>query len=164
MLDTYKKIVPIAVLLLSITLSGVAQEADISWYELEEAQALAKENNKKVLIFAEASWCHNCKRMKREVFPQADIQQAMATYYYPVKIDVESDKLLMFNGEEMTQMEFSRQMRVTGTPTFFFIDAGGDVIGAQPGFLPRDVYKSLLAYVGKDLYNEIKFEAYLDQN
>lgn len=162
MLYTHRIILLLAAFLLSGSITATAQDTGISWYELAEAQELAKENGKKVLVFAEASWCHNCKRMKRDVFPHEDIQQAMSKYYYPVKIDVESDKLLIFNGEEMTQMQFARQMRVTGTPTFFFIDQEGSVIGSQPGLIPQDVYKSLLTYVGKDLYNDIKFKAYLD--
>jgi thioredoxin-related protein len=49
------------------------------------------------------------------------------------------------------------------TPTFFFIDKEGSVIGAQPGFIPKDTYKSLLTYVGGDIYNKMKFKEYLNQ-
>lgn len=164
MLDICKKILPITVLMLSVAGSAVAQNTGINWYELGEAQTWAKENNKKVLIFAEASWCHNCKKMKQEVFPREDIRQTMETYYYPVKIDVESEEMLSFNGKQMSQMAFSRQMRVTGTPTFFFIDQEGSVLGAQPGFMPKDIYETLLTYVGTDAYEEVDFEEYSKQN
>jgi thioredoxin-related protein len=64
----------------------------------------------------------------------------------------------------MTQQDFSRQMRVSGTPTFFFIDKEGSVLGAQPGFIPKDTYELLLTYVGTDVQNEINFKEYLNQN
>ncbi|MCW9708775.1 thioredoxin family protein [Fodinibius salsisoli] len=163
---TNRIIVVALVTLLGITMTTSAQNSDIDidWYEMEEAQKLARANDKKVLVFAEASWCTICKKVKREIFPNKDIRQTMSAYYYPVKIDIESDELLRFNGEEMTQEQFGRQMRVTGTPTFLFIDKEGSVIGAQPGFIPRDVYKSLMIYVGTDAHHEMEFEQYLDNN
>lgn len=168
-MKTEKLILLIAGLVLFGIMTAVGQNTGIKnsqtgivWYELDDAQKLARENDKKVLIFAEASWCSFCKKMKRDVFPEPDIQKATSTYFYPVKIDIESDKLLKYNGQEMTQMQFSRQMQVTATPTFFFINAEGSIIGTQPGFIPRDVYKLLLTYVGTDAYNEVGFKEYLE--
>lgn len=141
-----------------------SSQTDTKWYKMADAQKLAQENDRKVLIFAEASWCSYCKRMKQEVFPEADIQKTTTTYFYPVKVDIESVQLLEFNGEEMTEMQFSRQMRVSGTPTFFFIDEEGTVIGAQPGFIPKDTYKALLSYIGTETYNQVEFKDYLNGN
>lgn len=142
--------------------STPATTGEITWYELSNAQELAQQNGKKVLIFAEALWCTYCKRMKSEVFPEADVQEAMATWYYPVKIDIESDQSITFNGNEMTQMQFSRQMQVTGTPTFFFVDEEGSVIAKQPGFISKDLYIAMLAYIGTDYYNKATFEEYME--
>jgi len=136
----------------------------INWYSLEHAQKLAPKNGKKVLIFAEASWCSYCRKMEQQVFSKTDIQQTMNEYFYPVRVDIESGQKLVFNGKEMTQQEFSRQMRVSGTPTFFFLDKEGAVIGAQPGFIPRDVYKSLLTYVGTDSYNDMTFQEFMNKD
>lgn len=164
MLNMYKNIIIAAVLLLFGMMTAVAQDTGVDWYELEEAQVLAKEHDKKVLIYAEASWCTYCKKMEQQVLSETDVQEMMATYFYPVRVDIESDKKLRFNGKEMTQQEFARQMRVTGTPTFFFIDREGSVLGAQPGFIPKDIYQSLLTYLGTDAYDKIGFEEYINQN
>lgn len=160
----YKNIIIAAVLLLFGMMTVIAQDTGVDWYELEEAQVLAKENDKKVLIYAEASWCSYCKKMEQQVLSESDVQEMMAKYFYPVRVDIESDKKLRFNEKEMTQQEFARQMRVTGTPTFFFIDREGSVLGAQPGFIPKDIYQSLLTYLGTDAYDEIGFEEYVNQN
>jgi len=135
-------------------------KSGITWYNLNRAQKLAQKNNKKVLVMAEASWCEYCKRMKSEVFPQADVQKAMNRYFYPVKVDIESNAKVIFNGKKMNQEQFSRKMGVSGTPTFIFINKDGSVIGAQPGYMPGKVYSKLLAYIGTDAYNKVSFKGF----
>lgn len=158
------KIISLAVICLLVPVATVsAQYTGVDWYEFKEAQQLAEKNGKKVLVYAEASWCSYCRKMEKEVLSKTDIQETMSQYFYPVRVDIESDKKMVFNGKEMTQQDFSRQMRVSGTPTFFFIDDEGSVIGAQPGFIPKDIYKSLLTYVGQDLQNQMQFKEYLKQ-
>lgn len=135
---------------------------EINWYSLKEAQELAKSSDKKVMIYMEASWCGYCKKMEREVFPKKTVQDVLHKYYYPVRLDIESDNLITYNGKEMTEQEFANSIRVTGTPTYLFIDGEGEILGKQPGFLPIDTFKSLLSYVGSDAYARVKFDKYIE--
>jgi len=144
--------------------TSVDNTANITWYDLKEAQQFAKENDKKVLIYAEAVWCTYCQKMEKEVFPQQEIIDTMAEYYYPVRVDIESDKKMEFNGEVLTGSQFARKYRVQGTPTTFFIDREGKILGAQPGFIPADTFQNLLTFVGSDAYQSVSFDEYLDQN
>jgi len=137
------------------------KKGGLTWYTLKKAQQLAKKNNKKVLIFAEASWCPYCKKMKREVFPKTDIQNTMEKFYYPVKIDIESEKTVAYKGKKMTKKQFSREMRVSATPTFIFMRPSGSVIGTQPGFIEQHVYKALLTYIGTDSFKDVGFKKYM---
>lgn len=102
--------------------------------------------------------------MEKEVFPRQEVIDSLAKYYYPVRVDIESDKKLVFNGETMTGSQFARKHRVQGTPTIFFIDKEGKILGAQPGFIPPDTFNSLLTFVGTDAYSRISFEEYNEQN
>lgn len=163
MVDLRNKILLIFACVLLGAMVVPAQDTGITWHKMEEAQQLAKENGKKVLVYAEASWCSYCRQMEQEVLSKTDIQTTMDNYFYPVRINIESDQEIEFNGRQITQMEFAGEMRVSGTPTFFFIDSEGSVIGAQPGFIPEDIYQSMLKYVGTDTYNEMKFNEYLNQ-
>jgi thioredoxin-related protein len=143
--------------------SGAQFKEGITWYKFEEAQKLAKKSNKKVLVFAEASWCTYCKRMKSEVFPKPDVQEAMTSYFYPVKIDIESERKLIFQNSKMTERQFSRKMRVSATPTFIFLDKNSSILGTQPGFLKHEIYRTLLTYIGTDAYQDQKFKTYLKE-
>lgn len=134
----------------------------ISWYKMEEAQKLASSGDKKVLIYAGASWCGYCKKMEEEVFTRKDVRQIMSEFYYPVRIDIESDNIIKFNGKEITEQEFSTAMQISATPTFLFIEGNGTILGNQPGYMPADIFKALLSYVGSGAYSKMGFDVYYE--
>jgi thioredoxin-related protein len=168
MMKILKKLTSLITCILLLVGSGTimaqnVNENTIDWYELSEAQKLAQSNDKKVFIFAEADWCSYCKQMKREFFPREDVQKIMSNNYYPVKINIESDRRLIYNEKEMTQRQFSQSMEIAATPTMFFLDKNGEVMGTQPGYVPLDTFKALLKYVNSDSYGKIEFEKYLEE-
>ncbi len=140
------------------------QDSKISWYSMQEAQQMAREKAKKVLVFADASWCTYCKKMKKEVFPQQAVIDSMNAYFYAVRVDIESDERMVYNGEEITQQQFARKTGTQATPTFFFIGQNGENLGAQPGFIPADTFSQLLGFIGSDAFEEIEFKTYLKQH
>lgn len=148
-------------ILVGIACSLPAQAKSINWTSLSEAQQKAAENNKKVMIYAEAEWCGYCKKMNEQVFPKQSVQDSLEKYFYPVRIDIESKNELTFNDDKYTEQELARRFQVSGTPTIIFVNPEGEVIGAQPGFLPADVFDKLLAFVGSDLTGTTSFEEYL---
>ncbi|HET6527991.1 MAG TPA: thioredoxin fold domain-containing protein [Balneolaceae bacterium] len=142
---------------------SIATAQSIEWLPMEKAQELALKNDKKVLIYAKASWCGYCKRMEEEVFPKESVVDSLHKYYYPVRIDIESVEKLVFNGQKYTEQALSRKFRVFSTPTFIFLNPDGSAIGRQPGFMPADIFTKMLTFVGDDIYLNQKFEEYLKQ-
>lgn len=147
--------------LVGIIFSLPVQGQSINWNSLSGAQQKAAENKKKVMIFAEAEWCSYCRKMYKQVFPKQSVQDSLEKYFYPVRIDIESQKEITFNGDQFTEQELSRQFRVSSTPTTIFVNSEGEVIGAQPGFLPADIFDKLMAFVGSDLTGKVSFKEYL---
>ncbi len=143
--------------------AGYAQDG-INWYTMQQAQKLARENQKKVLIYAGASWCVYCQKMNQEVFPEQRVIDSLTTYYYGVKVDIESRRPMIFNGTRMTQFQFARKHNIRATPTFFFVNSNGEIIGAQPGFIPADTFSHLLGYIGSDSYKKMEFGSYLKKH
>lgn len=154
----------IGVFVLVVGMLSAAAQPDINWRSLSEAQELAKENDKKVMLFAEAKWCGYCKKMYEEVFPKQTVQDSLHKYFYPVKVDIESDQKMMFNGNSLTQRQLARQFRVHSTPTFIFLEQDGSTIGRQPGFLPANIFDKLVAFVGADLTGKQSFKQYLKKH
>lgn len=141
-----------------------AQDADQSdplkmfdWKPLKEAQQLAAENGKKVLIYGNARWCTYCKKMEKEVFALDEVQDKTEADFYPVWLDIESEDSLSFRGNTMTHRELAQGFRITGTPTFIFLDSEGEVIAGQPGYIPEEMYLNILEFVGTDAYLDQSF-------
>jgi len=146
-----------------IVLFSGAVAQPIKWISLSKAQQLASQQNKKVMVFAEADWCPYCKRMHKEVFPKKSVQDSLKKYFYAVSLDIESDEKVTFNGQTFTQQSLSRKFGVSATPTTIFLNSNGNIIGTQPGFLRSDVFDKLLAYVGAEQFRKQSFKEYLDE-
>lgn len=155
-------ILPLAILVMAF--KGSNTNKQITWYSFKKAQELAKADDKKVLVYAMATWCTYCKKVEKEVFPKEAVAATMEKYYYPVWVDIDSSEKMEYNGEVMTGSQFAQKYRVRGTPTFFFIDKQGKILGAQPGFVPEDTFITLLSFVGSDAYQESTFKEYAAQN
>lgn len=156
----------LSLLFVTVSFNGFAQTEQLAkvfeWREMGEAMELAAKNDKKVLVYANAVWCTYCKKMEKEIFSQEKVQNATNEDFYSVWIDIESEEELNFRGEKMSQIQFARIMRVTGTPTFIFFDSDGEIIAGQPGYIPEDLYMQILEFVGSDAYLTQSFSEFAD--
>lgn len=151
----------IVVFFLSCGFERAYAQKNIVWYRMQKAQILAEKHNKKVLIYAGADWCVYCKKMDQQVFPEQRVIDSLTTYFYAVRLDIASKRPIIFNGKQTTPYQFARRHEVRATPTFFFISSNGSIIGAQPGFIPADIFSRLLGYIGSGAYKKMEFGMYL---
>ncbi|MBO6622817.1 MAG: thioredoxin family protein [Balneola sp.] len=164
------KLLRLTILLLLAFLSAgttLAQESSVDsgveWQSLEEAQKKAKESGKKVLIFGYADWCTYCMKMRKETYPEENVQKSLSDDFIPVQINGESEEEIVFNGKTYKSYELARYLRLTSYPTHYFLDSEGKIIGAQPGFLPADVFSPLMNYVSEDLFGKVPFLDYMEK-
>jgi len=141
--------------------SITASAQSIDWLSLEDARNKASENGKKVMLYFEADWCQYCQKMNKEVFPKSPVIDSLHTYFYPVRIDIDSEEEVRFNGRNITEKSLAQKFRALRTPTTIFMDAEGSVIGTQPGYLPVHIFTKLLSYVGSEAYGHTAFDEYL---
>lgn len=147
-------------LLVFLPLCVLAQNAasQIDWIDYENAATLAKNNNQKILLFMEADWCSVCKRMKREVFPDEQIQTLINDYFLPVRIDIESENKIVFDGKETTKKKLSKDLGVYATPTIILLEENESVIGNNIGFSDVNDFKRLLTFIYKEEYLHSEFK------
>lgn len=138
----------------------LAQEVQTEPISLEEALERAPAENKKILLDVYASWCPYCQRMHSEVYTDIAVMQAISDHYLWVKIDVESDEKVRYQGREMTEIEFARALENENIPTTYFMNDEGAIIGVQPGYLEADVFSNILNFVGSDAFLNQSFEEY----
>jgi len=130
-------------------------------YSMEEAQALAKENGKKVLVEVYAVWCGFCRKMAAETHPTQKVKDAVDDLFYLVRLNAESEKQVVFNGETMTEAELAAAFGVSSFPTTVFVDTNGDPLGYQPGFMDATTYTELISYVGTDSFKSTSFDDFV---
>lgn len=155
--------------LLGLDLKSEAQDGWPTWtgskvYTMQEAQSLASENGKKVLVEVYAVWCGYCRKMAAETHPDAKVKQTIDELFYLVRLDAESDKEVVFNGQTMTESELAAAFGVSSFPTTVFVDTNGDPLGYQPGFMDATTYSFLTSYVGSDAYKTQSFEDYVSSS
>lgn len=170
-----KKIFVLAIATLLISVPSCAQEAKkkqseavddpsgIKWVSLEDAQAQAKKTGKKVLVFGYADWCTYCMKMRKETYTDEKVREALYSQFIPVQLNAEKETEVKLNGETYKSWELARYLRLSSFPTHYFIDDDGTILGAQPGFLPADIFAPLMSYIGDDQFGKVKFEDYLEK-
>jgi len=137
-------------------------DSGVEWQSLEEAQKEAKVTGKKVLIFGYADWCTYCRKMRKETYTEEKVQGSLEKNYIPVQINGEAEEEIVFNGKTYKSFELARYLRLTSYPTHYFLNSEGKIIGAQPGFLPADVFSPLMDYISEDLFGEVTFLEYME--
>lgn len=131
-----KKIYFLITASLLLTFNALAQgEQNIDFHHgsWSDALALAKTENKLVFVDAYTSWCAPCKKMAKEVFPEASV----ASFYNKMFINVKMD---MENGEGVN---LAKQYNVNVFPTLMFINAEGTLVHRSAGYHNIDQFIEL---------------------
>ncbi len=157
-------IAPMALLLLVLAAPRVeAQEKAINWLTIEQAEALHKENPKKVFVDVYTDWCSWCKRMSSETFTHPVIVDYINEHFYAVKLNAEQTEPITFRGttyynENAGQRRAAHNFAIAilqgrmGYPTVAFFDEELNLITTLPGFRPPDKMEPVLAFFKEDVY------------
>lgn len=137
---------------------------DDIWYTIEEAQQLAQEEDKYILVDVYTEWCAICHRMEDQTYASEMVQQRLDEYFYPVRLDAESQHTVRFNGREYTEQELALELGVNSYPTAIFIDPQGEPFSMQPGFVESRRFADILAFVGREAYKEQSFNQFQREN
>lgn len=92
-------------------------ESSIEWRtDLNVALNEARRGGKQVLIDISADWCPPCIVMKHDVWPNPNVERAVAQSYVPVLIDADRDVAVM------------NRYGIRGIPAILIVDGSGTVI------------------------------------
>ena len=105
------------------------------WVPIEEAMELAASDDRLILIDIFEVGCQFCRAMNRDVYPAPSTRSVLDRAFYPVKINGNSDNLITFMGEEMTESDFANKMGLTAFPFTVIMDAEGNVIDRRRGYM-----------------------------
>lgn len=141
--------------------SAQTNTAELSWKSFDEGIALAKSQNKKMLIDVYTDWCVWCKKMDKEVYTDAKVKEILNTKFVLVKLNAESDKQLTYRGNKLSETEFAQAIGATGYPTTAFFGSDGKPITLLPGYVEGNRFATILTFIGDDHYKTTKFQDYV---
>lgn len=137
-------------------------DAKINWVSIEEAEKLAGQDGKKVLVDLYTSWCGWCKRMDKNTFAHPTIAGYVNDNFHAVKFDAESKDVIEFKGEThnfkatgrrgYNELAFKFANGRMSYPTIAFLDEDLNNINAFPGYKDPNKFDPLLKYIGEDHY------------
>lgn len=161
-----KQLVYILVFLLP--LGGIAQEKEINWVNIEEAQALQKKEPRKIMMDVYTKWCGPCKMMMANTFTNPDLIDYVNKNFYAVKFDAESPDAITFKGTTYDNPDydpnrrgrngvhkFSRFMRVQAYPTIVYLDEDLNLLTADAGYKTPQQLELFLKFFANDTYKEV---------
>ena len=94
----------------------------------------AKKSGKNIVIEVSSPHCHYCKKMKREVIDSNEIKQMLAKNYIMIEMNVEKEKI------PFGLKKYYKNI----TPSFFFLDNQGKLLGSYPGSWNKNDFKMIL--------------------
>jgi thioredoxin-related protein len=150
--------------------TGQWDTTSIRWTKLAKAFELNKANPKKILIFVSTKWCNSGKAMSNAVFRDSTIVNYVNKYFYPVKLDAESNDTLIYKGTgyfnngkygNFNELPLILSGGKLTLPSVFILDADQNVIGNIPQFHTPTDLKFILKYFSGDIYKTSKWEDYL---
>ena len=114
------------------------------WITLAEAQEIAAETNKLILVDVFEVGCKYCRGMERDVYPDSTVRAVLDAGYIPVKVDGNSDELITFNGQEVVSREWAQSNGVFVFPGTLILDAEGNLLKQRTGYMNVDELRQFL--------------------
>ncbi|MGL4942772.1 MAG: thioredoxin fold domain-containing protein [Thermoguttaceae bacterium] len=122
----------------ALSIAALAQGPGVAWTaRLDEAQVLAQNSGKLVLVHFYGDHCGPCKRMDSEVFPMRGVVEAISRDYIPVKID-------------STQApELVQRFGIRGIPADVILSSDGRIVHKREGGITAERYTEYLNLVAR---------------
>lgn len=117
--------------------AGATAATKIAWQTDDRAAfARAAREDRFVLLYLEAVWCHWCHVMQRETFADAGVQAALDAHYVPLRIDHDA------------RPDLANRYRDYGWPaTIVFAPDGTEIVKRQGYIAPAPMRRLLAAIV-----------------
>ncbi len=135
---------------LAVTLSyhPASAWAGAAWRSWDAGLREAATSGRPVLVDVYTDWCGWCKRMDRDVYARADVQDYLSRKFVTVKLDAEGRAAARYEGRTHTSRTLAARLGATSYPTTVFLDSKGVLLGAVPGYSPPQDFLLLLRFIG----------------
>lgn len=161
---------PITLVLFSLvifSLPAFGQDASVAaegveWKDFEEAVALAKTSDKKIVVDIYAPWCPWCRKLQTNVYADAEVQAYLSKHFIATRLDGDdSDATYQFKEYSLKASELAAGLGAEGYPTTVFLAGNSDYITRLPGFVDAAEFLQILQYIGSDAFKDGSYEDFV---
>jgi len=78
----------------------------------------------------------------------------------PVKVKTTSRETFQTDAGTITTGDLLRQLKLRGVPATYFLDNNGVPVFNVPGFVPDDIYSTILRYIAEEHFKNQSFDEY----
>ncbi len=165
---SYAVRIPLIMLLLMVACGSGSEQAPVDagqaqQISLKDAQTLAKQTGKLIILDVFTTWCGYCRQMDAKTYPDSAVQAVIGDSFIRVRLDAESKKKVEYNGRTYTEEALAKSMGITSYPSTVFINPEGKAIGHQPGYMDAPLFAKLLRFVASGSYQTTSFETFEDK-
>ena len=155
---------PVIILLLacgsSQSESQTGEKSPISWVKFDDGLNQAAQVDKPVLAYFWRDGCPWCTKMEKGTFSDKNIADYVTDNFIAVKIKSTANEKFNTPFGDMTTPQLVQSLQLRGVPATYFFDAKGQLIFNVPGYVPDDIYKSILQYIAEKHYESKSFEEF----
>lgn len=124
-----------------------------SFLDLSEDNVEAQENDKHLVVMFWQDFCGYCKNMVEKNLSQKSIRDDFDTHFEVVALNIWGGREVYdFDGEETTEKEIARHLKVQFTPTLIFFDSKGSPVLRLNGYISPSEMKVALNFVKNKQY------------
>lgn len=138
-----------------------AQEPD--WQRLDKALAMARESGKLIIVNFYTDWCPNCRRMNEKTYRDEVVLKQLSKSFIPVKLNAESSRPLIIEGQTVTEYQVALMFRVGSYPTTWFLTSDGRPLLPVKGYYGPDLFAPMLRFVEGGWYEKMDFDMYMER-
>jgi thioredoxin-related protein len=161
------KKIPFIISFIVISAVVFSQEKEVKWYTIQEAEKLAKENPRPLLIDTFTDWCTWCKKLDQDTFSNPVIAEILNTKFYPVKFDAEGKEPVTFLGMNFIndgkagkahQLAVALLKGQLSYPNIVFFNDKIQLLTNVPGYRGAKEMEILLSFFSEKAYDKQNFQ------
>ena len=147
----------------------ISAQEPVNWQPIQQAEALAAKQHRKVLIEIYTQWSEGFKELERSVLAQPEIAKYLNDNFVTVKFDAETHEDVSFKNHnykfvsqsgvgfnELAAELLKGQMTY---PTFVFLDEDGNLIQTIQYRTPEH-FEMIITYFGSDNHKKMPWKKY----